>query len=110
MKTKQKLAIFAAAVLLSFFGFSLMASPSVELIKMGKDAGTQSLASLSGQGRRDGPRQPQRLTAFERRDVRPRLKGRRNFLVRGGSAAFFIVRPPGPAGRPPSRRSLRPRR
>jgi hypothetical protein len=45
MKTKQKLAIFAAAVLLSFFGFSLVASPSVELIKMGKDAGTQSLAT-----------------------------------------------------------------
>jgi hypothetical protein len=44
MKTKQKLAIFAAAVLLSFFGFSLVASPSVELIKTGKDAGTQSLA------------------------------------------------------------------
>jgi hypothetical protein len=45
MKIKQKLAIFAAAVVLSFFGFSLVASPSVELIKMGKDAGTQSLAS-----------------------------------------------------------------
>lgn len=45
MKTKQKLAIFAAAVLLSFFGFSLVASPSVELITMGKGAGTQTMAS-----------------------------------------------------------------
>jgi hypothetical protein len=45
MKTKQKLAIFAAAVLLSFFGFSLVASPSVELIKTSRDAGTQTLAS-----------------------------------------------------------------
>jgi hypothetical protein len=45
MKTKQKLAILAAAILLTFFGFSLIASPSVELIKTGKDAGTQTLAS-----------------------------------------------------------------
>jgi hypothetical protein len=45
MKTKQKLAILAAAILLTFFGFSLMASPSVELIKTGKDAGTQTLTS-----------------------------------------------------------------
>jgi hypothetical protein len=45
MKTKQKLAILAIAVLLTFFGFSLMASPSVELIKTGKEAGTQTLAS-----------------------------------------------------------------
>ena len=46
MKTKQKLAILVAAVLLTFFGFNLMASPSVELIKAGKDAGTQTLASF----------------------------------------------------------------
>jgi hypothetical protein len=45
MKTKQKLAILAAAVLLTFFGFSLMASPSVELLKTGRDAGTQTLSS-----------------------------------------------------------------
>jgi hypothetical protein len=46
MKTKQKLVIFVAAILLSLFAFSLMAAPSVELIKTGKDAGTQSLASF----------------------------------------------------------------
>jgi hypothetical protein len=45
MKTKQKLAILAAAVLLTFFGFSLMASPSVELIKTSRAAGTETLAS-----------------------------------------------------------------
>jgi hypothetical protein len=45
MNIKQKLAILAVAVLLTFFGFSLMASPSVELIKTGRDAGTQTLAS-----------------------------------------------------------------
>lgn len=46
MKTKQKLVIFVAAVLVSFFGFSLMAAPSVDLIKTAKDAGTQSLDSF----------------------------------------------------------------
>jgi hypothetical protein len=46
MKTKQKLVIFVAAVLLSFFGFSLLAASSVELIKTGRDAGSQSLASF----------------------------------------------------------------
>ena len=46
MKTKQKLVIFVAAVLLSFFGFSLLAASSVELIKTGRDAGNQSLASF----------------------------------------------------------------
>jgi len=45
MKTKQKLAILAVAVLLTLFGFSLMASSSVELIKTGKEAGTQPLAT-----------------------------------------------------------------
>jgi hypothetical protein len=44
MKTKQKLAILLVAVLLTFFGFSLMASPFAELMKTGKDIGTQTLA------------------------------------------------------------------
>ena len=49
MRIKQKLVILAAAVLLTFFGFNLLAAPSVDLIKAGKDAGTLSLAEFLAQ-------------------------------------------------------------
>ena len=49
MKTKQKLVIVVAAVLLTFFGFSLLAAPAVDLIKTGKDAGNLPLAEFVAQ-------------------------------------------------------------
>ena len=47
MKLKQKAAIFLLAVLLTFVGFSLLASPSaVELVKVGKQAGYEIIANV----------------------------------------------------------------
>ena len=39
MKIKEKLAIFLVAALISFVGFSLIASSSVDIVKVGKAAG-----------------------------------------------------------------------
>ncbi len=39
MRFKTKVAIFMAAVLITFFGFNMIASLSVDLIKVGKEAG-----------------------------------------------------------------------
>ena len=47
MRFKQKLAIFLLAVLLTFVGFNLVASPSaVELVKVGKQAGYEIIANV----------------------------------------------------------------
>jgi len=47
MRFKQKVAIFLLAVLLTFVGFSLLASPSaVELVKVGKQAGYNIIANV----------------------------------------------------------------
>ncbi len=47
MRFKQRLAIFLLAVLLTFVGFNLLASPSaVELVKVGKQAGYEIIANV----------------------------------------------------------------
>ena len=47
MRLKQKFAIFFLAVLLTFIGFNLLASPSaVELVKVGKQAGYEIIANV----------------------------------------------------------------
>ena len=47
MKTKQKLAILLIAVLLTFVGFSLIASPAaIELVKVGKEAGYEIISNV----------------------------------------------------------------
>ncbi len=45
MKLKTKTAIFMMAVLLTFVGFSLIASPSIEIMKVGKDAGYEIISN-----------------------------------------------------------------
>jgi hypothetical protein len=47
MRFKQKVAIFLLSLLLTFVGFSLVASPSaVELVKVGKQAGYEIIANV----------------------------------------------------------------
>ncbi len=47
MRFREKVAIFAAAVLLTFFGFNLIASsPAVDIIKVGKLAGNEIIANV----------------------------------------------------------------
>ena len=45
MKLRDKLAIFIIACLITFVGFSLMASPSVDMLKMGKNAGIKIISN-----------------------------------------------------------------
>jgi hypothetical protein len=45
MPFKTKLLIFVAAVLISFVGFSLIASPVVDVIVVGKKAGYQIITN-----------------------------------------------------------------
>ncbi|MCX6559844.1 MAG: hypothetical protein NTZ26_04955 [Candidatus Aminicenantes bacterium] len=45
MKAIQKLGIFAAALVLSLIGFSLIASPSVGMLQIGKQAGNEIIAN-----------------------------------------------------------------
>ncbi|UCC39369.1 MAG: hypothetical protein JSV96_16485 [Candidatus Aminicenantes bacterium] len=47
MRLKTKVAIFMAAVLITFFGFSLIASSSVDMIKVGKEAGYGFISNIS---------------------------------------------------------------
>jgi hypothetical protein len=44
MKLTKKIGIFAAALVLSLIGFSLIATPSVGLLQIGKQAGHQLIA------------------------------------------------------------------
>ena len=47
MRFRTKVAIFMMAVLLTFVGFNLIASPSaVNLLKMGKEAGYEIIANV----------------------------------------------------------------
>lgn len=46
MNFKTKIAIFAAALLLTLFGFSLIASPTLEMMKIGKQAGYEKIANF----------------------------------------------------------------
>jgi len=47
MKLKTKVAIFMAAVLLTFFGFNMIASTSVDMIKVGKEAGYDFISNVA---------------------------------------------------------------
>lgn len=46
MKLRNKLAIFLVAVLITFVGFSLIASPSVDILKVGKRAGYEIISNM----------------------------------------------------------------
>ena len=47
MKLKEKIAILALAVIITFVGFSLIASPStVDLMKVGKKAGFEIISNV----------------------------------------------------------------
>jgi hypothetical protein len=46
MKIRDKLAIFVVAVLITFFGFSLIASSSVDILKVGKKAGYEIISNV----------------------------------------------------------------
>ncbi|MEE8377769.1 MAG: hypothetical protein V3R45_05315 [Candidatus Aminicenantaceae bacterium] len=46
MKVKEKAVIFLAAVLISFVGFSLIASPFVEILVIGKEAGYEQISNF----------------------------------------------------------------
>lgn len=45
MKLKTKVVIFMAAVLLTFFGFNMIASTSVDMLKIGKEAGYEFISN-----------------------------------------------------------------
>lgn len=46
MKLRDKLAIFLFACLITFVGFSLIASPSVGMLKLGKKAGNEIISNF----------------------------------------------------------------
>ena len=46
MKLRNKLAIFLVAVLITFVGFSLISSPSVDILKVGKKAGYEIISNV----------------------------------------------------------------
>ena len=45
MNLKGKIAIFMVAVLISLVGFSLIASPSLDVLKVGKEAGFEMIGN-----------------------------------------------------------------
>jgi len=45
MKLKEKILILAASVLLSLTAFSLIAAPTVDMVKMGRSAGYEMIAN-----------------------------------------------------------------
>jgi len=46
MKFKTKFVIFLAATLISFVGFSLIASPIVDVLVVGKEAGYEQISNF----------------------------------------------------------------
>jgi hypothetical protein len=46
MKFKTKTVIFLAAVLISFVGFTLIASPFVDILVVGKEAGYEQISNF----------------------------------------------------------------
>jgi len=46
MNIKAKAGIFVLAVFLTFVGFSLIAAPAVDLVKVGKYAGTEIISNV----------------------------------------------------------------
>jgi hypothetical protein len=49
MRLRTKMAIFMAAALLTFVGFSLIASPAVDMVKVGNDAGFEIITNWQAQ-------------------------------------------------------------
>jgi len=45
MRLRTKATILFAAVLLTFLGFSLMASPAIDVLKVGKSAGYEIISN-----------------------------------------------------------------
>jgi hypothetical protein len=45
MNFKQKVAIFLVAVVLTLVGFNLIAAPTVDILKIGKQAGYQIISN-----------------------------------------------------------------
>jgi hypothetical protein len=45
MNFKQKVVIFLAAVLLTLVGFSLIAAPAIDILKVGKEAGYEIISN-----------------------------------------------------------------
>lgn len=45
MRLRTKAAIFMMAVLLTFIGFSLIASPTIDIMKIGKEAGYEIISN-----------------------------------------------------------------
>jgi hypothetical protein len=45
MNFKQKVAILLAAVLLTLVGFSLIAAPAIDILKVGKEAGYEIISN-----------------------------------------------------------------
>jgi hypothetical protein len=45
MKFRTKVAIFLVAVFVTVMGFSLIASPAIEMMKVGKDAGYEMISN-----------------------------------------------------------------
>jgi hypothetical protein len=50
MKLKEKIAIVAAAVALSVAGFNLIAGPTVDILKVGHQAGYEIIANYLAKG------------------------------------------------------------
>jgi len=46
MNFKEKFGIFVLAVVLTFVGFSLVAAPAVDLVKVGKYAGNEIISNV----------------------------------------------------------------
>ena len=45
MRLKEKIGIFLAAVLLTLIGFNFIAAPTVDMMKIGKQAGYEMIAN-----------------------------------------------------------------
>ena len=45
MKFRTKVAIFLVAVFVTVVGFSLMAAPAIDMMKVGKDAGYEMISN-----------------------------------------------------------------
>ncbi len=45
MKFKEKVAVFVVALLLSFLLFNVIGSPSLSLLKLGKEAGNEIISN-----------------------------------------------------------------
>lgn len=46
MNIKEKVGIFVLAVVLTFVGFSLVAAPAVDIVKVGKFAGKEIISNV----------------------------------------------------------------